>query len=73
MATLVLKAHFDGEHIQLDEPASLPKDVSLTVIVHDPDAELATERAEWYELGKHSLARAYGDDEPEYTIEDARP
>ncbi len=73
MATLMLKAHFDGEQIRLDEPAALAKDVSLTVIVHDPDADLAAERAEWYELGKHSLARAYGDNEPEYTLADIKP
>ena len=73
MATLILKAHFDGERIQLDEPATLPKDAPLSVIVHDPDAGLAAEREVWYRMGEEVLTRCYGDDEPEYTIKDCKP
>ena len=73
MATLMLKAHFDGQQIRLDQPVELAKDALLTVIVHDPDAELAAEREDLYRMGEEALARCYGDDEPEYTIEDARP
>ena len=73
MATLMLKAHFDGEQIRLDEPIEMAKNAKLIVIVPDPDAELTAERADWYRMGEEALARAYGDDEPEYTIEDARP
>ncbi len=32
-------------------------------------AELAAEREDWRQLALHSLARAYGDDEPEYSSE----
>ena len=73
MATLMLKAHFDGEQIRLEQPIELAKDTQLTVIVHDPDAELTAEREAWYRIGEQSLARCYGDDEPEYTIEDIKP
>lgn len=73
MATVMLKAHFDGEQIRLDEPVELAKNAQLTVIVHDPDAELAAERADWLRAGEEAFSRCYGDDEPEYTIEDCKP
>jgi len=38
------------------------------VTVFAPDAE----RSEWAALGAQSLARAYGDDEPEYTTVDLK-
>ena len=42
MAALMVKAHFDGEHIQLDEPCALEKGAQLFVTVVPP--ELAAER-----------------------------
>lgn len=33
----------------------------------------AQEREEWRSFGRGQLARAYGPDEPEYTLSDARP
>lgn len=33
--------------------------------------DLAEERADWHQLAAAGLARAYGDDEPEYWPEDA--
>jgi hypothetical protein len=65
MPTAVLKAHYDGEHIVLDEPVQLP----LVVTISTDDSE----RYEWAALGLQSLARAYGNDEPDYTIADLKP
>jgi hypothetical protein len=31
------------------------------------------ERREWREFGQQQFAKAYGDDEPEYTLNDLRP
>lgn len=74
MATLMLKAHFDGEQIRLDQPFELPVNVPLTVLVPDPDlAALHADHEEWLAFSAEGLAAAYGDDEPEYTIKDARP
>ena len=69
MPTAILKAHYDGQRIVLDEPFELPANAPLMVTVFGPD----TERSEWAALGARSLARAYGDDEPEYTTADLNP
>jgi hypothetical protein len=71
MPTVSLRAHYDGERIQLDEPFDLPSDVPLlvTVLVADPD----TDREAWVTTGRQALARAYGNDEPEYALADIRP
>jgi len=68
MPTAILKAHYDGAQIVLDEPFELPTNALLMVTVFAPDAE----RSEWAALGAQSLARAYGDDEPEYTTVDLK-
>jgi len=74
MASVILKAHYDGEHIVLDEPFELPPNAPLAVTVLSPAVpEHDGERAAWAALAAQSLSRAYGDDEPEYTLADLRP
>ena len=74
MPTAILKAHYDGEQIVLDEPFLLPLNAPLAVtVLSPPTAEYDSERAEWATLSAQSLARAYGDDEPEYTLDDLKP
>ena len=53
MPTAILKAHYDGEHIVLDEPFELPANASLLVTVISPDDE----RSAWAALGARNLAR----------------
>ena len=72
MPTVAVKAHFDGQHIQLDQPFELPINIPLTVIIPDLSA-LHVDHEEWLAFSAEGLAAAYGDNEPEYTIEDARP
>ena len=70
MSAVVLSAHFGGQQIVLDEPYPLEPNTPLTVVVssvHDDK-----ERADWARLGQHSLAAAYADDEPEYTVADIK-
>ena len=66
MRTVVLKAHYDGEKICLDEPFHLSPDAKIfvTVIAGPADSESPEE---WYALAQQSLARAYGEDEPDYS------
>ena len=69
MPTVALKAHFNGDHIVLDEPFNLPPHAPLIVtLLPDPD----TERADWEALAVESLARAYGPDEPGYSLNDIK-
>lgn len=66
MNAITLPAHFDGQQIVLDEPYELKPNTSLVVTVLPEDDE---ERADWLRLSLHGLAAAYGNDEPEYTID----
>jgi len=68
MPTISLKAHYDGQSIQLDEPFSLPVNARLLVTVLPAGDAVRDE--EWFILSSQSLARAYGDNEPEYTEAD---
>jgi hypothetical protein len=72
MPTVILKAHFDGEHIVLDEPFELPPNAPVEVTVQWPTTALEKERKEWLDLSAQGLARAYGPDEPEYSLADIR-
>lgn len=65
MTAGILKAHYDGEKVCLDEPFELPPAAQLLVIVLPPTPEAVDD--EWFALGKKSLARAYDDDEPDYS------
>jgi len=70
MPTVTLKAHYDGERILLDEPFELPPNASLmvTVLLAAEDSE----SAQWGRAAAVELARAYSDDEPEYSIADVK-
>jgi hypothetical protein len=63
MKTVTLRAHFDGEHIRLDEPFRLERNTPLAVTLLANEDE----RDSWYLLSAAGLEAAYGDDEPEYT------
>ncbi|MEK6407510.1 MAG: hypothetical protein AABN34_11140 [Acidobacteriota bacterium] len=65
METVTLRAHFDGKLIVLDEPFELEPNTELIVTVVPRSSD--EERAAWTQLALESLARAYGDDEPEYS------
>jgi hypothetical protein len=72
MPTITLKAHFDGERIQLDEPFELQADTKLMVTLL-PDRQGANGNSDyWTEIALTGLARAYSDEEPEYSIDDLK-
>ncbi len=65
METKTLRAHFDGNQILLDEPFELEPNVELIITVLPKPFDV--ERDDLARLSLESLARAYGDDEPEYS------
>jgi len=65
MNPLSIPAHFDGERILLDAPVTLAPNTKLLVVVVPDDEQ--EEREFFLQLSQQGLARAYGDDEPEYT------
>ena len=50
MAAISLKAHYDGEHILLDEPFQIPADSKLIVTVIPNDDSLGQWRDDWSRL-----------------------
>ncbi len=59
-------AHFDGEHILLDESLELEPNTKLIVTIlpkHD------VEREEWLNLSSKRLEDAYDPDEIEYSLD----
>jgi hypothetical protein len=70
MPAITLKAHFNGKQIVLDEPFDLPPDLPLMVTVMSK--EDSTEDAQWHCLAAGALARAYGEDEPDYSAADVK-
>jgi hypothetical protein len=70
MPAVTLKAHFDGQQIVLDEPFDLPPDSPLMVTVMPK--EDSSEDAQWQSIVAGALARAYGENEPDYSAADVK-
>lgn len=70
MPAITLKAHFNGKHIVLDEPFDLAPDASLIVTVLQK-ADSSEDR-QWQALALDGLARAFGENEPDYSTEDLK-
>jgi hypothetical protein len=64
--SVVLKAHYDGEKICLDEPFNLRPNTKLLVTVIT-GASLEEERQAWLAASQAGLAKAYGENEPDYS------
>ncbi len=63
-----LRAHFDGSQILLDEPCELEPNTKLIVTVLPKDNS-DDEREAWLRLSMKKLEDAYGQDEPEYSLD----
>ena len=66
MNAVTLKAHYDGKQILLDEPCRLEPNTRLLVMVV-PEESLEEERQAWLAASQAGLARAYGENEPDYS------
>ncbi len=60
-----IRAHFDGEHILLDEPVKLEPNTRLIVTVLSPQD---SDSDHWLALSKKRLEAAYENDEEEYPL-----
>ena len=60
-----IRAHFDGEHILLDEPVELEPNTKLLITVLPQDVE----REAWLDLSGKRLQGAYDDDEKGYSVD----
>ena len=74
MPTVALQAHYDGEHIVLDEPYDLPANASLIVTLLPPASEADSENA-WLRAAACSDAFAFLAEPAEdiYTAADGEP
>lgn len=66
MAGIRLESHYDGRSILLDEPYELPLNAQALVTVAAPAPGVNREHR------GEGIARAYGDNRPEYSVDDAR-
>lgn len=75
MNALILRAHFDGQKIILDEPVKLKPNTRLIVtVLPEPESdqkndEAQEEREAWLQLSMKGLESAYSEDEIEYTLD----
>ena len=60
-----ISAHFDGEHILLDEAVELEPNTRLLVTVLPKD----TEREAWVAVSRNRLESAYDNGEEEYPLD----
>ena len=74
MPTVALQAHFDGEHIVLDEPYNLPANASLMVTLLPSTSDADSEEG-WLRAAAASDAFAFLADPAEdiYTAADGEP
>lgn len=74
MPTVALQAHYDGEHIVLDEPYDLPANASLMVTLLPATSDADSEDA-WLRAAASSEAFAFLADPAEdiYTAADGEP
>jgi hypothetical protein len=69
MDTISIPAHFDGEHILLDEPVELEPNTKLIVTILPKDD---VENESWLHLSGKRLADAYAEDEVEYSLDSVK-
>jgi hypothetical protein len=67
MKTVSYTGMFDGSVVSLDEPAELPPNTRVLVTVL-PESNAALEKQAWYKAAAETLDKAFGSDEPDYSL-----
>jgi hypothetical protein len=57
----------DSRHLKLKNPIQIPPGSKIMITIEPADA-IAEDQA-WYALSAQTLLAAYGDDEPDYSLE----
>ena len=70
MAHIVEAQVIDSRHLKLKRPIGIAP--GSTVMITIEPAEGVAENQEWYLLSAQSLEKAYGEDEPDYSLERIR-
>ena len=68
MPVTTLPAYFDGKQICLDESFNIEPNTKLIVTIL-PRQELDNEHEDWLFLSGQRLENAYGENEPEYSLD----
>ncbi len=63
-----IRAHYDGKQVRLDEPCQLTPDTKLLVVVV-PSQPTDGGSEDWTLLSLQGLEAAYGEQEPEYSLD----
>jgi len=61
-------AHFDGKQIRLDEPLNIEPGTKLIITILPKQLEI-NELDDWTPLAMVGLENAYGENEPEYSLD----
>ena len=69
-SAVVLPAHYDGKQVVLDAPYDLELNTPLVVTVLS--AQDDEERADWLRFSTQNFAAGYGEDEPEYSLDNIK-
>lgn len=67
MEHLVEAQVIDSRHLKLKKPTKIAP--GSTVMITIEPAESVAEEQEWYLLSSQSLEEAYGEDEPDYSLD----
>jgi hypothetical protein len=68
MSFVTLDAHLEGKTICLDEPYEFPPGAIVKVtVLAGSDESLEAERQAWRAASQAAFARAYSEDEPDYS------
>lgn len=57
----------DSNHLKLMQPTLLSPGSNVMIVIVQPES--VRENQAWYQFSAQGLAGAYGDDEPEYTVD----
>ena len=68
MSPKTIRAHYDGEQIRLDEPCQLAPETQLLIVVV-PSQPSDGESEDWMLFSHQALENAYGEQEPEYSLD----